>query len=89
MKKPLIVSQLSSQMGMGRPGGAASKGSMPSVMKSSGSAFAAMENTLLKGATPNPKSMAGGGSGRQFYTKAAGGDGVKLPKAIKMKKPKA
>ena len=88
--KANIVSQLENQSGLGRQGGAASKGSVPNIMKGTGSGFAAMENTLLKGVAPDPKSLAGGGSGRQFYTKASGGDavGIKPIGAMKLRKPK-
>ena len=72
--KPRINSQFNSQSGLGRPGGAMSKGSTPGVMKGAGSSFAAMENTLIKGAAPDPKALSGGGSGRQFFTSTAGGD---------------
>ena len=91
--KPKTPAQLLTQAGLGRMGGAASMGSKPNVMKSPGSGFAAMENTLLKGAAPDPKSLSGGGSGRQFFTQAAGGDlggGLaKSPKVFNIKKPKA
>lgn len=77
--------QLSKQTGMGRPGGMASMGSKPPVMRGSkGANFSAMENTLLKGSAPNPTSLSGIGggigtgtgqaSGRQFYTNATGAD---------------
>lgn len=71
-----IKSQLSSNSGMGRLGGAASRGSTP-VRGSKGSAFASMEQGLLKNGIKNPgqaKRATGGGPGRQFGTKAAGGD---------------
>lgn len=76
MLKPSVSSQLMSQTGMGRPGGMASRGAQPKV-SSRGSGFAAMENALLKGGIKTPvqaKKAAGGGPGRQFGTKASGGD---------------
>ena len=92
IKKPKINSQLDTQTGLGRQGGSASKGSTPNIMKGAGSSFAAMENTLLKGAAPDPKALSGGGSGRQFYTQSTGGDlgsgALKSIKSPKMRKPK-
>ena len=76
MLKPSVSSQLMSQTGMGRPGGAASRATKTPV-KSRGAGFAAMENALLKGGVKTPaqaKSVTGGGSSRQFNTKASGGD---------------
>lgn len=77
--KPSVSAQLMSQMGMARSGGIASRGSN-SAMSSKGSGFAAMENALLKGPKPNPKKMAAGKPGRQFFTKSAGGDQSGLKK---------
>ncbi|SRR5216684_5018580 len=74
MNKPNIPTQLASQMGMGRPGGMMSKASRPVMGGSPGKGFAALESALLKGPKPNPKSVAKGKAGRQFFTKAAGGD---------------
>lgn len=74
--KPKVVSQLTNNSGMGRLGGAASRGSTP-VRGSQGSSFAAMEGGLLKSGVKTPaqaKKVTGGGAGRQFGTKAAGGD---------------
>lgn len=73
MKKPNIQSQLASQIGMGRPGGMMSR-MAPPVKSTKGSNFAAMEATLLKGKRPDPKKLASGKAGRQFFVKAAGGD---------------
>lgn len=74
MLKPKVNSQLSSQTGMGRQGGASSKAST-STGKTKGSTFAAMENMLLRGNAPNPKSLSGNPQpSRQFMTQAAGGD---------------
>jgi hypothetical protein len=73
--KPNVPSQINSQIGLARPGGAGAKIVKPPVMKGTpGSSFAAMESSLLKGLSPNPKSLSGGGSGRQFYNQASGGD---------------
>lgn len=63
--------QLTSQTGLGRPGGAASRGSSPKVNQGVGSGFAAMENALLKTKKPDPKKLAKGG-GKQFKTQAGG-----------------
>lgn len=85
--KPSVVSQLSRQTGMGRPGGIMSQNSAPKVQQGSkGAGFAAMENALLKVSSPNPKNLAGtGNSGRQFFTQASGGDAVAgLPKSPKV-----
>lgn len=76
MQKPKVTSQLTSNAGMGRLGGATSRGSTP-VRGSQGSGFAAMEGALLKSGvktTAQAKRVTGGGVGRQFGTKAAGGD---------------
>ncbi len=86
-----MPSQLTAQSGLGRMGGAASMGSTPKIKSDVGSGFAAMENTLIKGATPSPKALSGGGSGKQFFTQAAGGDLAGLTKSspvLKMRKPK-
>lgn len=79
MLKPNVSAQLMSQMGMGRPGGMASRASQ-SVSPSTGSKFAAMQSTLLKGQKPDPKKTGAGKPGRQFFTKAAGGDAGGLKK---------
>ena len=83
--KPTGKAQLTAQTGLGRQGGISSKMSKPPVMKGTpGAGFAAMENALLKGPKPDPAAMSGGGAGRQFFTKAAGGDVsglAKMPKA--------
>jgi hypothetical protein len=74
--KPQVASQLMSQMGLGRTGGAASKGSTP-VSKSKGANFSALENALLKKGVKKPadaKKVSGGGPGRQFFNQASGGD---------------
>lgn len=73
LAKPQVNSQLMSSMGMGRLGGASSKASTP-VPASTGKGFAAMEQTLLKAGAKNPKAVTKGKPGRQFFTKAAGGD---------------
>ena len=83
--KPNVAAQLNMQTGLGRPGGMMSKASSPNVMQSTkGAKFSAMQNSLIKGLTPDPKSMSGGNSGRQFYTQATGGD-TKPPKMMKSK----
>lgn len=74
MMKPNIAAQLGSQMGMGRPGGMTSKVSTPVMGGTPGKGFAALENALLKGPKPNPKKLAKGKAGRQFFNQAAGGD---------------
>lgn len=76
MIKPNVSSQLMSQTGMGRPGGAASRGVKPAV-KSKGSGFAAMENALLKSGVKTPvqaKKVTAGPPARHFNTQASGGD---------------
>lgn len=57
MPNPKVIAQLQSQVGMGRMGGAASRGSTP-VPNSTGRGFAAMENTLLKSMTPDVTKLA-------------------------------
>ena len=74
--KPAVASQLMSQMGLGRPGGAASRGSTP-LKKEKGANFSALENALLKKGVKKPgdaKKVTAGQPGRQFFVKAAGGD---------------
>ena len=71
-----IRSQLATNNGMSRMGGAASRGSK-AIGGSKGRSFAAMENALLKGGIKSPaqaKRAAKGQPGRQFMTKASGGD---------------
>jgi len=71
MIKPSVSSQLTSQTGMGRPGGMASRGSTR-VKGDQGSGLAAMQNMLLKLKRPNPKQLAPGSRGPQFSTQAGG-----------------
>lgn len=76
MMKPNVSAQLMSQVGLGRPGGMASRATKPAV-KSRGSGFAAMENALLKGGVKTPaqaKKVTSGGPARHFNTQASGGD---------------
>ena len=71
-----VRSQLASQMGLGRPGGAASRGSNP-ASSTKGSNFAALENALLKKGVKKPadaKKVTAGKPGRQFFNQASGGD---------------
>ena len=65
MKKPNIMTQLSAQSGLGRPGGMMSKASTP-VPASTGRGFAAMENAMSKQLAPNPTKMTKGMKTRQF-----------------------
>jgi len=77
MVKPQVAAQLMSSMGMARLGGASSKASSKQVNKGQGSQFASMEAALLKNGVKNPmqaKKATAGKPGRQFMTKAAGGD---------------
>jgi len=68
MPKPNIVSQLQSQVGMGRMGGMASLGSKPPVT-SPGSKFAGMENAMLKKLKPDPIKMASGAKKAKQFNK--------------------
>jgi len=77
--KPSVSSQLMSQTGMGRPGGAASRGSS-SAPASKGKGWASMENALLKKKQPNPKGLAAQKKpARQYFTDVAGGSGGNKP----------
>jgi len=73
MPKPSIVSQLQSQVGMGRMGGMASRGSAPPVT-SPGSKFAGMENAMLKKLKPDPIKIAMGKKKAKQFKKAADED---------------
>jgi hypothetical protein len=70
MPKPNMMAQLQSQVGLGRPGGIASRGSSP-VGSTPGGKFSAMENAMLKKLKPNPAKLAMGKKTRQFKTVAA------------------
>jgi hypothetical protein len=73
---------------LARPGGASSKAST-TIAPDGGSRLSGMRSLLLKGLDPDVKKLAGGGSGRQFYTKASGGDlGKGKPKLGSVKKVK-
>lgn len=63
------MAQLTKQTGLGRPGGAASRGSTPSVA-TPGRGFAAMENAMMKTLKPNVKKLAPT-KGRQVKKAAA------------------
>lgn len=72
MFKPMIKAQLSSQTGMGRPGGAASRGST-TAPGGKGKGWASMENALLKSKQPSPKGLAAQKKpARQYFTDVAG-----------------
>lgn len=76
MLKPSVSSQLMSQTGMGRLGGMKSAMSTP-ASKGKGGTFATLENSLLKKGVKSPgdaKKVTAGKPGRQFFTKASGGD---------------
>lgn len=70
LPKPSIAAQLMSQVGMGRPGGMASR-MAPKIKPDRGSNFTAMTNALLKARRPNIKKLAPK-AGKQFNTQLAG-----------------
>lgn len=79
MLKPQVSAQLMSQTGMGRPGGAASRGSN-SAPGGKGKGWASMENALLKKKQPNPKGLAAQKKpARQYFTNVSGGSGGNKP----------
>jgi len=65
MPKPNIMAQLQAQVGLGRPGGAASRGSSP-LASTPGGKFSGMENAMLKKMKPNPTKLAMGKKTKQF-----------------------
>ncbi len=73
MQKPNIVSQLQSQVGLGRVGGMASMGSKPPVT-SPGSKFAGMENAMLKKLKPDATKMAMGKKKAKQFSKNSGSE---------------